>query len=305
MTIDIHADDYALTQNTSRDILDCMLAGKLDSISIVPNTGCFDECMDMLYSAIPSMPFLPYMSVHINLVEGLSLTDSGFGPYLDFSWGQLFLYSFILPPGSRIRTGIGKEIAVQIRKCMGAVNKCIKIARDNNVICHQKGLRIDSHQHTHHIPIVWKAIMAAIAGNKYDVEYIRCSREPLFVFLTEPGLIPTYRPVNAVKNIILGLYSNSIDKYCKRNGLHRMYLWGLLMSGKMDHQRVDRLLEPLKKRALADGRDLEILFHPGRALPDEINEEINTAAANEFYLSVNRTLEKEAVLIFQNQSCKG
>ncbi len=74
MTIDIHADDYALTENTSKDILECMAAGKLDSISIVPNSCCFDKCMEMLYSAIPSMPFLPRMSVHINLVEGLSRT---------------------------------------------------------------------------------------------------------------------------------------------------------------------------------------------------------------------------------------
>jgi predicted glycoside hydrolase/deacetylase ChbG (UPF0249 family) len=39
MMIDIHADDYALTQNTSSEMLECMLKGRLDSISIVPNTG--------------------------------------------------------------------------------------------------------------------------------------------------------------------------------------------------------------------------------------------------------------------------
>ena len=125
MIIDIHADDYALTKNTSEEMLECMKAGSLDSISIVANTGCFDECMDMLYRAIPSLPFLPSMSVHINLVEGLSLADSGFGSYLGFSWGKLFLYSYILPPHSNISAGIKKEIAAQIEKCMGAIDKCI------------------------------------------------------------------------------------------------------------------------------------------------------------------------------------
>ena len=38
---DIHADDYALTLNTSKDMLACMQAGRLDSISIVPNMSCF------------------------------------------------------------------------------------------------------------------------------------------------------------------------------------------------------------------------------------------------------------------------
>ncbi len=299
--IDIHADDYALTKNTSKEILECMRNGKLDSISIVANSTCFDECMQMLYSAIPSLPFLPRMSVHINLVEGLTLTDSGFGQYMDFSWGKLFMYSYILPPHSNIRSGIQKEIAAQIRKCQPAIDKCIEIAAANNIKCSQKGLRLDSHQHTHHLPIVWKSIISVIKEEKYDPEYIRCSREPLGVFLSDTGLFTSYRPVNAVKNVILAIYSGKIDKYCRENNLHIMYLWGLLMSGKMDHLRVSRLKEAMEKKALKDGRDLEILFHPGRALPDEISREINPEAAKEFYLSSNRSLEKDAVLRLQKQ----
>ena len=69
MKIDIHADDYALTENTSKDMLACMKAGKLHSISIVPNTSCFEKCMEMLYNEIPDMPFLPLLSVHLDFVE--------------------------------------------------------------------------------------------------------------------------------------------------------------------------------------------------------------------------------------------
>ncbi|MCR5107744.1 MAG: ChbG/HpnK family deacetylase [Lachnospiraceae bacterium] len=303
--IDIHADDYALTKNTSSDILECMQKGKLNSISIVPNSACFDECMEMLYSAIPSLPFLPCMSVHINLVEGLCLTDSGFGKYMDFSWGKLFLYSYILPPRNNIRTGIRKEISAQIKKCKSAIDKCLEIAAENNVRCSQRNLRLDSHQHTHHLPIVWKSITSVVREEKYDIEYIRCSREPLSVFLSDTGLFTSYRPVNAVKNMILAMYSGKIDRYCQEKGLRKMYLWGLLMSGKMDHSRVSRLKGSMEKKAVANGRDLEILFHPGIALSDEIGKEINPEAAKEFYLSSNRTLEKDAVLRFQNRSGKG
>ena len=80
--IDIHADDYALTVNTSKDMLDCMKAGKLNSISIVPNTSSFDQCMDMMYEAIPSLPYLPLMSVHLDFVEGRSLAGPGEVPLL-------------------------------------------------------------------------------------------------------------------------------------------------------------------------------------------------------------------------------
>lgn len=296
---DIHADDYALTPNTSNDMLECMLAGKLDSISIVPNTGCFEECMDMLYKAIPSMPFLPLMSVHINLVEGICLTDSGLGSNLTFSWGQLFLYSYTLPPSNRVRRGIRAEIAAQIKKCMPAINKCLETAKANNIKFTQKGLRIDSHQHTHHLPMVWKSIISVINENKYDVEYIRCSREPLSVFLSKPKLFGTYRPVNAVKNIILAMYAGKIDKYCQENGLHKMYLWGLLMSGMMDYPRIEKLKKAMEIKAEAAGRDLEILFHPGQALPDEINDELDAEATKEFYLSSNRIVEKKSLLRFR------
>ncbi len=293
---DIHADDYALTPNTSKDMLECMLAGKLDSISIVPNTGCFEECMEMLYKAIPSMPFLPVMSVHINLVEGICLTDSGPGSRLTFSWGLLFLYSYTLTPASKVRRGIHAEIAAQIKKCIPAIKKCLEIAKDNNIKYSQKALRIDSHQHTHHLPLVWKSIISVIDENKYDVEYIRCSREPLSVFLSEPGLFRTYRPVNAVKNLILAMYAGKIDKYCQKNGLHRMYLWGLLMSGRMDYPRIEKLKKAMEKKAEAAGRDLEILFHPGQALSYEINGELDAAAVKEFYLSSDRTVEKKSLL---------
>lgn len=40
--IDIHADDYALSPNTSEDILQCLRAGKLNSISVLTNMSCYD-----------------------------------------------------------------------------------------------------------------------------------------------------------------------------------------------------------------------------------------------------------------------
>ena len=68
------------------------------------------------------------------------------------------------------------------------------------------------------------------------------------------------------------------------------------MSGHMDYIRIERLKKAMEKKAARGDRDLEILFHPGRALPDEINKEINPEAARDFYLSSNRTVEKDALM---------
>jgi hypothetical protein len=80
-----------------------MRAGKLNSISIVPNTSAFEQCMAMLYEQIPSLPFLPLMSVHLDFVEGRSLAGREAAPLLTrdgsdlmgLSWGDLFKLSYL------------------------------------------------------------------------------------------------------------------------------------------------------------------------------------------------------------------
>ena len=43
--IDVHADDFGESIHASRDILDCLMAGKLDSISVLSNMSCFEQCV--------------------------------------------------------------------------------------------------------------------------------------------------------------------------------------------------------------------------------------------------------------------
>lgn len=105
--LDVHADDYALTIHTSQDILECMKKGKLDSISVLANMSCSKECMDMLIAAIPELPFLPKMSVHLDFVEGKCLAGSEKVPllarkgsdHIGLSWGRLMMLSY--HPGRR------------------------------------------------------------------------------------------------------------------------------------------------------------------------------------------------------------
>jgi hypothetical protein len=146
------------------------------------------------------------------------------------------------------------------------------------------------------IPVVWEVLTEVLAEEKYHVEYIRNSKEVLSVFLSEPSLWRTYRPINFVKNRILALYSHKVDRYFEANGMEQMYLWGLVMSGHMDADRIRRLYGKMTEKAGRDGRTLEILFHPGIALPEEVSAELGDEAAEEFYLSENRHIEKAAVM---------
>ena len=316
--IDIHADDYALTPNTSKEMLELMREGLLNSVSIIANMSCFEECMEMLKDAIPTLPFLPLMSVHVNLVEGRvtcegdmpeaiikqcgnSVTSSEISTktseprLLNLSWGRLYLYSYILGRKNPVRIAIENEVKAQVVKCQNAIRECIQIAADNGIRCDQKGLRIDSHQHTHMIPMVWNACIKASEDMEEPLEYIRNSHEMLGVFLKNGQLLRTYRPVNIVKNRILALHSGKADRLCDKKGLDKMYLWGLIMSGRMDKDRIEALISDVRAYSDKNNRCLEILFHPGTTLPEEVTEELNADAVRDFYESSGRAAENEAV----------
>ena len=297
--IDIHADDYALTVHTSEDMLALMKDGILDSISIVPNNSCYSDCMDMLKSCIPTLPFLPKLSVHLNLVEGKRLSSND-GSLISSTWKHLFTDSYDPFQKRMAKERIKAEISAQIQKAQEDINDCIQLAKEHNIPCSQTGLRIDSHQHTHMIPVVWDALTEYLYEAGHDVEYIRNSKEPLWPFLSTPALWSTYRPVNIIKNRLLSLFSKKADRYDRLNGHKQMYLWGLVMSGKMDRSRIAELFPLLAKKAEGDGRVLEILFHPGRMREDEMNSEIPVDAAGSFYLSPNRDIEKNGAIF-----CRG
>ena len=300
---DIHADDYALTVNTSKDMLSCMQKGELDSISVMTNMSCFRECMELLYQAIPTLPFLPKMSVHLDFVEGRSLAGAEKVPLLTkdntdlmgLSWGGLFLLSYLPWKRRAVKEQLKKEIKMQIEAAQAAIGRAMEIAKERGVPCGQKSIRIDSHQHAHMIPVAWEALTEVVAEEHYEVEYIRNSKEVLGAFLAEVSLWRTYRPINFVKNILLSLYSYKVDRYAQAHNLERMYLWGLVMSGHMDYDRIVRLYPKITAKAKKEHRVLELLFHPGLTLPEEVSEEMDGEAAQDFYLRADRHVEMDAV----------
>lgn len=289
-SVDIHADDYGYSINTSKDMLELMKHGFLNSISIICNMPTYEESMEMLYKEIPNLPYLPMMSVHINLVEGDSISN---GTLQDYSWGKLFIQSYLY--NKNTYEYLKKEIRTQVLKVDEAVKKCVEIANQNNVPVTQKKIRLDSHVHTHLIPIVWKALVEVIEEEGFEVEFIRNPKEPIIPFLKQKSLVPKYNVVNMVKNRILMFYSGKADKYCKEHGINQMYMWGLIMSGEMDIDRIRKIYPDMKKYSQSHNHDLEILFHPGLALKEENCPQMNPESSVAFNMSNNRKIENNAV----------
>ena len=286
MEIDIHADDYGESVHTSEDILECLRLGKLDSTSVLANMSCFDECLRLYREAEDGFAKKPKLAVHLNIMEGHCLSDPGLVPslvdgngYFRRSWMGLFFASF-LPGRGRLKEELKREFEAQIGKVQAAYPEC-------------GPLRADSHQHAHMIPAAAEALFELIGEKGWAVSYIRDVREPLFPFLREGSLYGTYRPVNFVKNLILNVCSRLEAHRFRALGLRPMYVWGLVMSGRMDAARVKRLMV---RQARKKGRDLELIFHPGRTLPEEVGPDFSQEEAVGFYVSLDRTGEKETVL---------
>ena len=288
--VDIHADDYGYSISTSKDILKCIKAGKLDSISVMSNMFAFKESMDMLFDAIEELPFLPAMSVHLNIPEGFD--ENGYFP---MSWGKLFLSSYSFKR-KEVKNELKRYLKKQIDDAQIEIERCIEKAKECNIECAQKGIRLDSHIHTHLIPVVWDSLIEIIEEEKYNIEYIRNPKEPLLPFIKHISLYRTFSPVNLIKNRILMFYSGRVDRYCEKNGFEKMYMWGLMMSGNMDYDRIRTLYPDMAETARKKNRKLELLFHPGKASEDEFGKDTDPDYFKEANLSDNRHVEKYAVM---------
>lgn len=294
--IDIHADDYCLSPHTSDDILNCIRAGKLDSISVVTNMSCYEQYAQKFLAEKDSWNQLPKLSVHLNFMEGHCLARMEDVPdlvdkkgYFNISWGSLFLWNYSPKKYMRIKKQLKAEIKAQTDRFTDFFGK-------------SNAIRFDSHQHTHMIPICYWALLEVIVEQRYRTEYIRITKEPIIPFLQDISLWKTYRPINWIKNLLLNFYAPGMERTIEKNkpswqdANAPMFLWGVLMSGKMDIKRVTKLLDSMEKHAQKRERNLEILFHPGSAVAEEMGTEFGNQEANKFYLSDGRKIEFECVM---------
>ena len=162
-------------------------------------------------------------------------------------------------------------------------------------------LRLDSHQHPHMIPFVFDVLMEICDESKIPVRFVRLAKEPLAPFLRQVFFYPTYSPVNLVKNVLLNVFSCQSRKKLEERGISYELLWGLLMSGNMDAKRISELFAHMEKYAGEKEKVLEILFHPGRMLKEEITGEYRKKGFLSFYLDEGRSVEKESVYFLKRK----
>ena len=290
--LDFHGDDYAISVNNSKRMIELIESGRLNSISIIANMGCFDECMSLLHDKWDGFKNKPLISVHINLIDGYLLSSDNPNIIQDNSWGNLFIRSLFPFPGKKAyKNSLSTEISTQIKRVFDS----IKDLKDDNE--HPVSLRLDSHVHTHMIPLIFDAMTDALNSLNMSsrVSYIRNSCEPIKIFFKTPGVKGTFPAINLIKNLILNILGKRVLRYCHSQNIDTGMLWGLMLSGNMDRKRIDILLPKMSEYARKKDSYLEVLCHPGIVLIEEKRPEYGKDDLASFF-SKNRDAEYDMIM---------
>jgi predicted glycoside hydrolase/deacetylase ChbG (UPF0249 family) len=281
------ADDYGLNDISSKRILDCLKNGSLNKVSVFPNLESFDVKELLEHKDVR-------LSLHLNLVEGKCMAEQNNVPLFTDSDGN-FKYSF----GGLLKLDIfnRKEFIKQLYEEIRAQVLYYKSIMPSDVpFC------IDSHQHTHMIPSVFKTLIRVLEDENISVEYIRIPAEPILPYLKTPSLYFTYDLVNVIKQWLLNFLWLFNKRLVKNKKLPSAYFFGILFSGKMDKRRVEKILTKYKKIADKHGKDIEVLFHPGFLDEDEVDFADKNIKFKKFYFSENRKTEFDSAMNISERS---
>lgn len=276
-----HADDFGASKEVTDNIMDVYKAGKLDSVSLLPNSSYTKQAIEI----IRQTPELK-CSIHFNITEGKALSAKEEIPLLvnesgmfNVSFFKILIKSY-LPGRKKLKEQIKKEISRQFEEITTSL----------------PDVRIDSHQHFHMIPVVLDCILEVVRESGREIDFIRVPAEPLIPFFRHLTVLRTIKPINLIKNLVLNtLAVMDAGKLGSLKAKSACFV-GMCLSCEMDYDRVNKILPDMIKIAKKRGLPLEILAHPGGCdNPDELMDPQNELC-REFYLSKMRKTEKDMFL---------
>jgi len=245
-----NADDFGVCETQCRHILECRENGALTGVSLMPNSPYLESAAELLRGDIPLRT-----AVHLNLTEGLCLSDPKDIPLLVSADGRFCLsFTKILLAS----VGASRELVyAQMKTEIAAqLDRVLPLIEDHP-------LRIDGHQHIQMIPAVMRALCDVLAEKGLRASYVRFSCEPVGPFLRRPALWKDCGAVNLCKNLLLNLLGRFDRGTLREMGVKENMVMGLMFSGNLEYRLVSTVLSELEQIAEKQGKDLELVMHPG------------------------------------------
>ena len=196
------ADDYGISNSSNTRIEECLKNGALNKISVLPNGNASDFNERLFGENVK-------LSLHLNLIEGYPLSNKEDVSLLVTDKG-VFKYSFIGLFFLSIfgnRSLLEKQVYNELKMQIDFWKK--KIGEKTPIF-------IDSHQHTHMIPLIFKTLMRVIREQEVLVEYIRIPNEPILPYIKSPSLYFKISPVGLVKQWLLKFLNFVNRKHIKK-----------------------------------------------------------------------------------------
>lgn len=274
------ADDYGISAKSNSRIKECLDNGALNKVSVLANGELGDFQQDLAGA---------HLSLHLNLLEGKALSDPKEIPllaseegYFKSSFGKMLFQSV---------TGRRKELENQLYKEMRAQLMVWKQHMGQNT-----PLSVDSHQHVHMIPLIFKTLLRVIKDESLAVKSLRIPAEPLIPYILTPSLYFAYKPIGLIKQWTLEFFGLLNHGALKRSNIPYAYFMGVMFSGRMTEEKIKILLPKYGKLARKQGRDIEIALHPGYMEPGERLIAGAKTSFETFYYSPNRKAEFETLM---------
>ena len=289
-----HADDYGISKSQTDMICECF-DGKLNSVSLMPNSAYLSE-------AARRLPKECRKVVHLNFIEGPCMASPKQIPLLATSEGMLncsfmkaLKYSLAFP---KKRREAFHQFRLEIEAQIMAVVRALRQTNDSDGI----KLSIDSHQHLHMVPIVFRALMTVLKKLMdndiiQQVDCIRVSVDPFKVLLSKPNWILRVPVKNYIKWCILKILSLGKKKKIAKIGGRVPVFFGIFFTCQMEEKVVNAFLASYEKIAREKKSDLELMFHPGAVYALEELLDSGQSDLVRFYKSDNRKKEKEYLLV--------
>ena len=256
----LNADDFGMTKEYNKAVLEGYNNGFLGSTSLCANGEAYTAAINDI---IPECPNLS-VGVHLNIIEGKSLTNCPLLTDKDGNFNKGYLYFIIYQFNPEFLKQVETEFRAQIEKIKSDVE-----------ISH-----IDSHVHTHAIPNIFR--LAARLAKEYEIPFIRTQFEKFYMVPNNKKHFTLAYPINLIKIILLNSFTILNRKVAEYYNLKtNKYLIGVGYTGMMDSQTLDFGLQVINEDVLT-----ECLIHP--CLYDDGTKNSHTS---EFSISVDKTLE--------------